>query len=475
MSDLSDFLNIPLPGLTKTDDNTLQLLRPLAEIQAVASDATVTGINAAALRLRNVYQAIGAGPNIYMEGTNSVAAVKTLVRMQSKFLNFTTAIEESALVLSVLKGGTAASIELRGDATANLSPAAVGGFGLGTQSLPWLESWVGNTGGTRYLKTTSTGPGTDNALVTEGGALVIYNAAQATLTIAATGLTVGALTLAGATSGVGIQTTLTASGGHTGDITGHALTTTAQAGSGTVTGYRFTYSGASDYGLRILASVAGDDLAYGVYIDTSAEITTAAYFQQQRAAATGSFLVLQNSAGTALFTVNSSGNIVFGTTGQRITGDFSNATPANQVMFQSSTVNGATNVGTLPNGTGTSSGQVNYAGSDSANTNYLSLAATTTGININTGKNGTGTTQDITFQVDATRVMQIVAAQGDVVIGKTGLAAANTSGHIFIPAFAGVMTGVPTARAGFVPLYFDTTNNKLGVYDTAWIHSAALS
>ncbi|MFN7318345.1 MAG: hypothetical protein ACK5S6_02435, partial [bacterium] len=41
------------------------------------------------------------------------------------------------------------------------------------------------------------------------------------------------------------------------------------------------------------------------------------------------------------------------TTGGRITGDFSNATVANRVAFQTSTVNGGTAVSVVPNGTGT--------------------------------------------------------------------------------------------------------------------------
>ena len=59
----------------------------------------------------------------------------------------------------------------------------------------------------------------------------------------------------------------------------------------------------------------------------------------------------------------SSGNLSLSGTGQRITGDFSNATIANRVMFQTSTVNGDTVVSTLPNGSSTTSGFRAY-GSD---------------------------------------------------------------------------------------------------------------
>ena len=46
-------------------------------------------------------------------------------------------------------------------------------------------------------------------------------------------------------------------------------------------------------------------------------------------------------------------NLVISGTGARITGDFSNATVVNRVMFQTSTVNGNTVLNLIPNGTGT--------------------------------------------------------------------------------------------------------------------------
>ena len=57
-------------------------------------------------------------------------------------------------------------------------------------------------------------------------------------------------------------------------------------------------------------------------------------------------------------------------------------------------------------------------------------------------------------------------ASGNVYAGSgtTGM----TNGFFYIPAAAGAPTGTPTAVAGRVPMYYDTTNNKFYIYNGAW-------
>jgi hypothetical protein len=64
--------------------------------------------------------------------------------------------------------------------------------------------------------------------------------------------------------------------------------------------------------------------------------------------------------------------------------------------------------------------------------------------------------------------------------GTASVGAANatgaTTGHFSIPTSAGAPTGVPSGlAAGTVAIQYDTTNNKLYVYNGAWKSTAALT
>jgi len=50
-----------------------------------------------------------------------------------------------------------------------------------------------------------------------------------------------------------------------------------------------------------------------------------------------------------------------------------------------------------------------------------------------------------------------------------------STGFVHIPAAAGPPTGAPTNPTGNVPMYYDTTNNKIYVYNGAWLSTAALT
>lgn len=59
--------------------------------------------------------------------------------------------------------------------------------------------------------------------------------------------------------------------------------------------------------------------------------------------------------------------------------------------------------------------------------------------------------------------------KGNIVPGTGALATNATDGFLYVPTCAGAPSGTPTAFTGRVALVFDTTNNKLYVYDGGWI------
>jgi hypothetical protein len=129
----------------------------------------------------------------------------------------------------------------------------------------------------------------------------------------------------------------------------------------------------------------------------------------------------------------SSGNLAFTGTAQRITGDMSNATHANRLLFQNSGTNLPTIVGALPNGTSVTSGFVAYGGSTASDTSTASLVLNGgTDTRISSSILGTGTYLPMTFYTGGSERVRIDTS-GNVGIGtasysqKLAINSANTS------------------------------------------------
>lgn len=141
---------------------------------------------------------------------------------------------------------------------------------------------------------------------------------------------------------------------------------------------------------------------------------------------TGTYLPLTfYNSGTEKLRIGAdlTGTYTFGGTAPRITGDFSNATVANRVMFQTSTVNDNTQVSLLPNGTGTISQIQMYSKSDPANASRADvLVFDANDMRIASTRTGTGTYLPMTLYTSGSERVR-VDTSGNVNIATTGVAA----------------------------------------------------
>jgi hypothetical protein len=135
-----------------------------------------------------------------------------------------------------------------------------------------------------------------------------------------------------------------------------------------------------------------------------------------------------------------SGNLTFGTTGQRITGDFSNGTVANRLIFQTSTTNAGTGIIALPNGTATGASWRIYNSSDTLNASLGDINIGPTEFQIRSFNVGTGTYLPMTFYTGGSERMRV-----------------DTSGNV----------GIGTASPGFKLEVVGGTNNGIHIKDAA--------
>ena len=116
--------------------------------------------------------------------------------------------------------------------------------------------------------------------------------------------------------------------------------------------------------------------------------------------------------------LSDSGNLTFTGTGNRITGDFSNATQTNRVVFQTSTTNGNTTIGVIPNGTATTAVFRAFNNSDPTNASELSLFATSADMRVMSNITGTGTYLPLTMYTGGSERLRIDTS-GRLLIGQT--------------------------------------------------------
>lgn len=128
--------------------------------------------------------------------------------------------------------------------------------------------------------------------------------------------------------------------------------------------------------------------------------------------------VVTFAGAVSLGALTTSGNLTFTGTGNRILGDFSNATIANRVSFQNSVANGNTNIQTLPNGTSLVSGLLAFNNTDPTNAGFGGFQAVGSEVRLTAGITGTGTYPYLAMYTGGSERLRIDTS-GNVGIGTS--------------------------------------------------------
>jgi hypothetical protein len=124
------------------------------------------------------------------------------------------------------------------------------------------------------------------------------------------------------------------------------------------------------------------------------------------------------------------GNLTFTGTGNRITGDFTNATVTNRASFQTSTANSTTGIYALPSGSSTAASWQATNAADPTNASKVLIATNgSTDVQLVSGVNGTGTYLPLSiFNGGSGRF--VFGTSGQFGIGPVATVSYGTSGQV---------------------------------------------
>lgn len=296
-----------------------------------------------------------------------------------------------------------------------------------------------------------------------------------------------------------------------------------RVGIGTTPSYRLhvseTYTGASSAFTAVFANsvspaAANSTLQYGVYntLTINANVTGSARallsILEHRGSssagvlAAGMFGIDNNDAGTMGSTITDAAAVYARTPSQNAMGGTitaayglfvqaqagTNITNAYGVYSAGSSDNnifaGKVRIGSTTNPTnvldviqttaGTAAVTMSNSSADpAANARYiLNNSATSGGLQLRSSAHATepsdlvlySSANSLRFYTNGNSRM-FVSSTGNVVVNTAAIATSATDGFLYIPTMAGAPTGTPTTYTGRAALVFDTTNNRIYVYD----------
>lgn len=196
---------------------------------------------------------------------------------------------------------------------------------------------------------------------------------------------------------------------------------------------------------EITSSNVTTALGFTPYADTNPSgFITASALSGYLTSASASSTYLSLAGGTL------TGDLMLSGTGRRITGDFTNGTNNNRLMVQTSTTNGLTSFGLLPNGTSAQSSFEVYGASDTTNTAFGRLLINSTQVSIRSAINGTGTYLPFTVWTGGSERFRVNETTGNFLLGTTtddGTHKLQVSGDISATSFVGAGTGLTGTAA----------------------------
>ena len=158
----------------------------------------------------------------------------------------------------------------------------------------------------------------------------------------------------------------------------------------------------------------------------------------------------------------STGNLTFGSTSQKFLADFTNATVASRLLFQTSTANSTTGIYAVPSGTATAASWQATNAANPTNASKILIATNgTTDVQLVSGINGTGTYLPLSFYTNGSQQMRLDTS-GNLGIGTSSpsvkLQLSGTSSGATLELFRLANTGSGASTASQMTFYAANSN-----------------